>query len=105
MTVQDFFNKYDNKEAFDEYELKALFNGDFDDDIDDTIHLIETVYGDLDRWTHPITKYYEINGRYFSFFCDEGLTEMQESYYQYQPEEVRKHEYEKTITVVEWEII
>lgn len=41
-------------------------------------------------------------GRYFSIYWEEGLTEYQENEFYDQPEEVEKHEYDKTIHVVVW---
>lgn len=41
-------------------------------------------------------------GRYFSIYWEEGLTEYQPNEFYDQPEEVEKHEYDKTIHVVEW---
>lgn len=48
---------------------------------------------------------FEVDNRYFSLNWSRRLTEYQENEYMYQPVEVKLHEYEKTITVREWEEI
>lgn len=106
MTIKEFLKRYDEKDIFDEYELKQLFNCDFDfSDTGDEYKIVEEIYGENRRWSRMVELYVCINGRYFCFYCDEGLTEHQENEYWQQPEEVREHRYKKMIEIVEWERI
>lgn len=58
--------------------------------------------GENRRWSRSVSVIKEVNGRFFSIDYEEGLTECQENEYYWQPYEVEKHEYEKTITITEW---
>ena len=49
-----------------------------------------------------MTTVIEVAGRFFAIDWMAALTECQESDFWQQPREVRKHEYQKTITVTEW---
>ena len=63
---------------------------------------IELIEGDSGRWTQYMESIIELCGRTFCFPWEKGLTEYQENGFYYQPYEVEKHEYEKTITITEW---
>lgn len=54
------------------------------------------------RWTQTIESIVELCGRTFCIVWERGLTECQENEYNRQPIEVKKHTYEKIITVTEW---
>lgn len=107
MTVKEFLNRYDNKEAFNEDELRKIFNGDLDEEEGDSISIIEEHYQEPRRWSRFHYQYLKINDRYFFTVCDEGLTEYQDNYYDFQPEEVSLRVETKTIVVTEniWTLI
>lgn len=84
--------KIDSGEQLTKEELSELIWG----------YDIDTQYGDNRRWSRSVTTIIELNGRYFSISWEEGLTEYQDNEYNSQPVEVKKHTYEKTITVTEW---
>lgn len=69
-----------------------------------TDYEVESEYGENRRWSRSVTTISKIGDRYFSINWENGLTESQENGYYYQPIEVQKKTYEKTITVnvVEW---
>lgn len=100
MTVKEFLSRYDEGEGFDEYELKDIFWLDFDQEDDDTCTLIESEYAEPRRWQRNHTKWVEINGRYFELNADEALTELQDTDYWCQPQEVSFKQETKVITVV-----
>lgn len=54
------------------------------------------------RWLQRVETVIEIDGRFFMIPWDRSLTELQENEFLWQPVEVEKHEYEKTVKVVEW---
>ena len=62
-------------------------------------------YGDKGRWDRSVYSICYLCHRYFELDWSEGLTEYQESEIYTQPYEVKRHEYQKTITVTEWEAI
>lgn len=101
MTVKEFLNRYDNKETFNEDELREIFNGDLDEEDGDSISVIEEDYEEPRRWSRFHYQYLKINDRYFYTVCDEGLTECQENYYDMQPQEVSLKIETKTIVVEE----
>ena len=103
MTVKEFLTRYDNKEVFNEGELKDLYWGDME--IEDGMEWeeIDEEIEDKRRWSQFIYKYVMIGGRYFCLTADIGLTEYQDNEYNYQPEEVRRTQ--KTIVVDCWEPI
>lgn len=103
MTVKEFLTRYDNKEVFNEGELKDLYWGDME--IEDGMEWeeIDEEIEDKRRWSQFIYKYVMIGGRYFCLTADIGLTEYQDDEYNYQPEEVRRTQ--KTIVVDCWEPI
>lgn len=59
--------------------------------------------GDSGRWTKGISSVLLLCDRYFILKWSAGLTEYQENEFYSQPYEVKKHTYEKTITVTEWQ--
>lgn len=63
---------------------------------------IETIKGDDNRWTRNMETIIQINDKFFSIYWQEGLTEMQPNEYLDQPRQVKKHTYQKMITVTEW---
>ena len=103
MTVKEFLILYDNKQKFTSKELEELYWGDIEEDEDDEVYEIDTVYGQKGRWSRYETKYLCFNGRYFDITADIGLTEMQDNYYDQQPQEVKR--VQKTIVVDTWEAI
>jgi hypothetical protein len=101
MTVKEFLNRYDNKEVFNEDELREIFNGDLDEEEGDYISVIEESYGEPRRWSRFHHQYLKINDRYFYTLSDEGLAECQDSYFDFQPKEVGLKVETKTIVVTE----
>lgn len=87
----DMINKITNGEKLSKNELRDLVEFE-----------IDRIEGDDRRWSRTITSICELDGRYFKLVWEHGLTEMQENEYYNQPYEVKKHTYEKTITVTEW---
>ena len=61
---------------------------------------IDTQEGDDGRWTRGMYTVIELGGRCFGISWFKGLTEYQKSEFDFQPEEVERHE--KVITVTEW---
>ena len=84
-------NAIESDRDLKDYELKSLQEFSIDD-----------IEGDIGRWTQSIESIVELCGKYFSLCWERGLTEHQENLFYNQPYEVKKHEYEKTITVTEW---
>lgn len=82
-------NKIDNGEKLSERELSTLV----------WEYEIERDNG---RWTRSISSVVQLQDRCFCLNWEEGLTESQENEFYYQPYEVEKKTYEKTITVTEW---
>ena len=101
MTNKEFLERYDAKNKFSEDELKMMVWGEYPTESE----LIEENAGDEGRWYRYMNTIFKVDGRYFSLSWSRGLTECQENEYMYQPVEVKLHEYEKTITVREWEEI
>lgn len=89
---QDIVARIDAGEKLTQRELSELV-WNFD------IHTTEL---DSGRWTQYVETIVELCGRTFCIGWHRGLTECQENEYDHQPIEVRKHVYEKTITVTEW---
>lgn len=85
--------KIDAGEKLSEKELKEL-RWDFNE--------ADTIYGENRRWSRSVRSIIEICGRYFALDWEEGLTEYQDNEFYNQPFEVEKKEYQKTITVTEW---
>jgi hypothetical protein len=88
---QELLNKIDSEEPLSRSELCELRE-----------YKIEQSYGDNMRWYREVETICEIGDRYFCLNWYQGLTEMQDDEFDYQPFEVKKHTYEKTITVTEW---
>ena len=101
MTVKEFLSRYDAGERFEEEELKDIFWLDFDQEDDDTCTLIEDEYDEPRRWQRSHLRWVKINGRFFEVHCDEALTELQDTEYYIQPQEVSFKQETKVITVVE----
>ena len=101
MTVQEFLDRYDNKEQFNEEECRDLFWGDLEDY--EELKLIDEEHDENRRWSYMSYRYFQIHDRFFRFSADIGLTEYQENSYWAQPEEVTLTTETKTITVNVWE--
>lgn len=86
--------KIDTGEKLSEKELR---------DLQYNFHEVDSIYGDNRRWSRSVRSIFEIGDRFFALDWEEGLTEYQEDEYYNQPVEVVKHEYQKTITVTEWQ--
>lgn len=93
-----------NKDEFSESELKALCY-----QCDDCPNIyaadyktVNEIRGDDHRWDAEMKNIIEIGGHLFCIEWRRGLTESQEDYFDYQPYEVIRNEYQKTITVVEY---
>lgn len=100
LTTNDFLQLYDcSNNTFGEDLLHDMFWGEFLDD--ENVKEIETVTGELNRWTHPVKKVYKIQDRYFCFCANLANTEYQEDYFDIQPYEVKP--VEKVIIV--WEAV
>ena len=91
---KEFLEKIDSGEELSESELSDLIC-DYED-------RKERKYREKLRWTRSVESIVCLCGRYFSIYWEEGLTEYQENEFYDQPKEVEKHEYDKTIHVVEW---
>lgn len=89
----DFLKRFDRGEEFGEEELKEFSYG---------FRKVDEIEGDEHRWYRVMQTIIEIGERYFSIVWQKGLTEMQENVFPYQPKEVVKKVYEKTIEVTEW---
>ena len=101
MTVKEFLTRYDAGENFNEDELKNIFWLDFEGDSDDIAREVEEEYDEPRRWQRNHTKWVEINGRYFELNADEALTELQDTDYWRQPQEVSLRQVTRTIVVTE----
>lgn len=99
MTPQEFLDRYDSKQDFTEDELYRLWINDLFDEEDEIIEVRDEEYGKPDRWNIPVDRVIKVGNRYFLIYCYQAATEMQESYYDIQPDEV--YPVEKTIIV--WE--
>lgn len=84
--------KIDAGEKLSEQELRELV---WEYETDQVKH-------DSGRWTQTIETIVELCGRTFRIMWGRGLTECQDNEFNCQPVEVKKHTYEKTITVTEW---
>lgn len=98
MDEQEFLCRFDAGEKFNERELRYLTD-------EDEMDVIEEIEGEDHRWDREIQTIFQAGGRYFSLCWRRGLTECQENEFWEQPIEVRKHTYQKTITVTEWKPI
>ena len=100
MTVKEFIEKFDNQETFERDELRDLFWGDIEEDDDDAVWEMDSIKHPNRRWSRIEEKIVQINGRYFSFSGDIGLTEHCDHEFDIQPKEVEPRE--KVITITEW---
>ena len=91
--VKKMLSKIDSGEPLTSGELSRLV---YDYDID-------TQEGDDGRWVRGMYTVVELGGRQIGNEQNKGLTEYQDDEFDYQPEEVEKHE--KVITVTEWLLI
>lgn len=84
--------KLDNGENLTDKELsKLVYNYSIsDEDIEQG------------RWAMSTYTVCKLSDRYFGIDWQRGLTEYQDDSFPYPPEEVKKHTYEKTVTVTEW---
>jgi len=90
---KDMLEKIDSKVKFSEKDLSYLVS---------EFNVIKNTYGDNRRWSRSVTSIIEIGERFFKVDWEEGLTECQENEFYYQPKEVEKKTYKKTIIVTEW---
>ena len=80
MNLDNIIKKIDAKEKLDENEIADLLY---------EAELVEEEASEkLDRWSRSITTIVEYDGRYFQIDWEQGLTEMQDNSYPYQPVEV-----------------
>lgn len=101
MKVKEFLARYDAGENFNERELEDIFYLDFDEDENDTCCVVEEEYDEPRRWNRNHTRWVNINERFFELNADEALTELQDTEYWRQPQEVNWTQVTKTITVTE----
>lgn len=101
MTIKEFFARYDAGENFNGRELEDIFYLEFDEDESDTCYIVEEEYDEPLRWVRPHTRWVSINERFFELNADEGLTELQDTEYWRQPQEVSYQQVTRTITVTE----
>lgn len=101
MKVKEFLSRYDAGERFEEHELKDIFWLDFEEDEDDNTRVVDEEYDEPRRWQRNHTEWVEINGRYFELNADEALTELQDTDYWRQPQEVSLKQVTRTIVVTE----
>lgn len=101
MTTKEFLDKYDSKQGFTEDELYRLWINDlFDEEDEDKVKEVrDEEYGEPDRWNIPVDRVIKVDDRYFLIYCYQAATEMQESYYDMQPDEV----YPVERTIICWE--
>lgn len=88
------YSKIVSGEALTERELSRLLRFE-----------IEREDGDELRWTKFVYSIIELKDKFFQLSWQCGLTEYQEDIFDSQPFEVKRHEYEKVITVVSWEAV
>lgn len=67
---------------------------------EDSFEEVSREEGENRRWSRIVTIVRKVDDRYFEISYDQGLTESQEDSYDYQPEEVFRHEEVITKTVV-----
>lgn len=94
---------------FNEYEKEIVYKIDTgenlsEEDIRELVfgYQVDKIKHGSGRWTQTIESIVELCGRTFRIMWEQGLTEYQENEFYNQPVEVKKHTYEKTITVTEW---
>lgn len=92
-----------------DFEKETLYKLDNEENLTDE-ELSKLVYNysiseeDIEqgRWTMSTYTVCKLADRYFGIDWQRGLTEYQDDSFPYPPKEVRKHTYEKTVTVTEW---
>lgn len=89
---RDILNKIDEGQSLTERELKTLI----------WEYEVERDEYEQRRWTMGVCSIVCLNDRYFSICWEEGLTEMQEDEYEYQPEEVKPIEYKQMRVIREY---
>ena len=99
MSVQDFLELYDSGHDFSEKEMGYIFDMYLEEGDGDFIILVEETYDEPRRWTRNHTRYLCINGRYFVVVADEALTELQDTSYWGQPQELLKDTITETVVV------
>lgn len=92
MTEQEFLNKVNSGELFDEDELEKLAT--------ENCWEIDKISNGNGRWEEYMTTIFKVSNRFFAIDWEQGLTECQENFYNEQPYEVIKKE--KVVTVTEW---
>ena len=98
MTTKEFLDKYDSNEAFTEEELSELWSGDTDVEL---YTIGDKEWSEPGRWNTCVSQVIQVQDRYFNIYAYIGNTEMQDTYYNIPPEEVRP--VQKVITY--WEVI
>ena len=91
------------KEHFTKHELKCLVFGDFENDEDDLIEIVETIPGEDHRWHREMTTILKCGNEYWAVLWMEGLTEMQENDFWDQPYRVKP--VKRKVVVTEYEVI
>lgn len=82
----------DTKSGFEADDIKMFIEG----------FAQENIFGELGRWTRPVTTICKFKEKYYAAYWEMGLTEYQEDeYWDTQVHEVKP--VEKVITVTEWE--
>lgn len=89
----EFLKKYDSGSEFSDKELDHMIQ-----------HLMEvdSIKQEPGRWSRLVETIVKIENRFFSIKWDQGLTEMQEDEFYYQPVEVKLEEHEEVIKVKNW---
>lgn len=81
MDDSEFLWRFDEGDKFSERELSIM---------PWEMNVVETIYGENQRWTRPVQTIFEVQGRLFALDWDEGLTESQDHEFDLQPYEVEK---------------
>lgn len=100
MTVNEFLERYDKGDHFNEDELRDLYWGDIEAEPGEIIEECDEEEDEKRRWSQFIYKFIKMNDRYFCFTADIGLTEYQDNSYDFQPVEVKP--VEKIVVITEW---
>lgn len=82
MTQQEFIEKFDLGNKFDEKEIRNIIH------FDDELLFIHEDEGEDRRWTATVSVIMQAGNRYFLFNYERGLTEVQEDMYDSQPREI-----------------
>ena len=99
MSASDFLELYDTGHRFSEKEMDYIVNMELEEGDEDCVCLIEENYGEPRRWTRTHTRYIFINGRYFVVVADEALTELQDTSYWGEPQEMSIDTITETVVV------